>query len=630
MATSWVKNTTFLFSNMDGLGTEYADGDDVQVAEPGNGTIDLAWSGSDGSRRSKRVYALDNGIINMENGVKLYFYSGASSYIGGKGRVTIKGEPGGGTEIGEDDAGHMVETIWAGDQGIFSATNVTFGRIHNYFSCSYGASIYLQNCSGKVEDKKIVYHNGAGTFIAENCTFDSYYVGTVYVLQCGAGGGIAIFKDCAFGSGIDYIMGPLGNYYSTLFLVGDIVLDGDTDPKWSWFLMTDQQSITWAYYPKLKISENNNVEDALISVSHPLFEDTGIFTWDYDQWRVWFPTVYGLSDTDSNGDGYIYPLCKIGLREADDTKVTKYFSDSGQAETGDNQKYTVRITKNGYIGAEVVAWGNAGTVNLTLSGLSPPSIDSVTLSSSSITNRQQATLTVETGTIAEVVTAEVYGDREELDLDSDVGGVRTWIGYLSGADIGVCTTETITIYASSATETATNTAATLTVTQAVGVYGPLIKAIMEEMQSKLRNAGAGYPYLNAVASAEITIGEKLRDYDFPLIFIAPDHDSIRDLTTGNQQISEMKFYAVVEVKDYDTDYEHGLTDLIDIAGDVFDLFMHKDNRTLSNNARTSTVSDIDWASIEIPDKKSKKVDTLPLHMALMEVTVEFNYRSGSS
>lgn len=218
-------------------------------------------------------------------------------------------------------------------------------------------------------------------------------------------------------------------------------------------------------------------------------------------------------------------------------------------------------------------------------GGSGPTIDSVTLADSSISEMEESLLTVKTsGNEGKVVAIEVNGAREELDLDSDVGGVRTWSNYLRGDEIGECSSETITVYASTATNTTTDTSASITVTASSPMYAALLKNVQTDIRDKLRNASGSFTFLADMDNLNIEIGQ-VDDFKQNSIGIFISQDDIEDYTVARQR-SMLEVQVLVRVKDYDNPES---TELIDLTGDVYDILMALTNRKLSNYARISSV-----------------------------------------
>lgn len=252
------------------------------------------------------------------------------------------------------------------------------------------------------------------------------------------------------------------------------------------------------------------------------------------------------------------------------------------------------------------------------------SVDSVSIADASITTRGKTLATIETNAAALACAGEINSTYHIFDLISNVAGVKTWTGYLRGTKIGECTNEKLTVYACSATEADTDDSETLSVTVAPGTWGPLIQGVLEAVQDLLQNAGAGYPYLNAVASEDITIGERLLDYDFPLIHIEPATDNLGDYTSGNKFLSEFTAKLCIETKDPDSIV--ALEELTQITGDVIDLLQDPDNRQLSGLIRLQTPTVADWAYIE--EARDRKKKSSMLRWLYLDIDVEMIYRGG--
>ena len=252
-----------------------------------------------------------------------------------------------------------------------------------------------------------------------------------------------------------------------------------------------------------------------------------------------------------------------------------------------------------------------------------PVINSVTLSDNSITTREYTVLDVETEDTALVTSAIINSEYFALDLISSEGGVKTWRATIFGAQVGVVDGGTVTIYSSTNTDTSTDTSETITVTAASG-YASEIWGALQAIQNLMKNPGVAYTYLNAVDDGDITIGERLRDYDYPLVHIEPSIDDLNDYTSGNRILSQFKARICAETKDPDSTV--GLVDLKNLVGDIMDVLHANKNRTLSGVCRLETPRMVDWAYIE--DARDRKKKSSVLRWCYIEVDVELMYTGG--
>jgi len=364
--TDWNKSTSFLFSDMDGLGTPYEDDDTLIVSSGGDGVCDALWPGADGSRETANITINDGAKWQMENTVKLYCKANMIFRQWG-GNVKLKGQPGGGTEFGEDNAAKQNYSVMCYENAIYSASYVNFGRVNEYILARQGGHVNLDHCNIKYHTNcyrgLLIYDGGA--IECNDCTFTTPKVGTNYGCYM-YDGGTVILRNCVFDNTWDYLA-HCNLHACSVKMLGSISFAGATDPIAAWFSYTLSKKIYWQYYPKLTVNETNNVQDASLSIDHPSTNTEGFLRWEHNDFFQNLPPVYGENlQTDASGNSFVYALMKSGVTIHDGTMVIKYWSDSGEAETGDNQKYTVGLGKEGYHFATKTVWGDAGTVSFTL------------------------------------------------------------------------------------------------------------------------------------------------------------------------------------------------------------------------------------------------------------------------
>ena len=126
------------------------------------------------------------------------------------------------------------------------------------------------------------------------------------------------------------------------------------------------QDLDIRIYGANTVTEGTPLADVGVTIDHPSMDSRGMFV-DSTAYRS-LPPFLPYPLTDAAGESVIFTLQKTGhwcSELAIGSRTWKYWSDSGQAETGDNRKYTVTLAKVGYVSATDSDWsGNVMTGTL--------------------------------------------------------------------------------------------------------------------------------------------------------------------------------------------------------------------------------------------------------------------------
>lgn len=587
----WVVTTAKTLSDMDGGGTEFADGDRYTANSGAILTGDTAWSGADGSRGAGGDCTVNNGAIYyQENTVKFYFKTGFD-FVVNQGNVKILGESGGGTEFGSADTSNRMANMRVADASMY-VSYCDFGYGMSSFIQFNGTAIaHFYNCTIKEDTSYSLtfFLYGGSKLTLEECTV---HTTTAFFNTDNADFGVLTAINTTFTGG-SYVM--VAYKQMLIYWVGTSNWDGDYEPDATWWTGESRINRPILFkYNKLTVSESNNVSSAIVGFPTHLSQDAkGMFEWESTEtlWRTPM-TFWATPSTDASGDSVLYLLQYIMTMDINSTFEWKYVSDSGQAETGDNQKYTITMTKAGHSNESTTAWADGSTASLTLTVA--PVIATVTLSDSSIAENEETTLTITADDNTDVVAIEVNSTYHEIPLTKTVGTVTTWEAVIKGKDIGTCTTETITVYASNTALTDSDTSASITVTAATQMYAAMIMDVLNQLQDDMQGASSSYAYLNALDDECIMLGyrDTKNQFQNDAIYIELETDDIDDITVRATQESEIDVPLVVVCKNYE---ETALfTQIVNLVGDVYDLFMALSNRDLSDNCVINTVTRNNW------------------------------------
>lgn len=343
--TSWTVTTTTTTSAL-----PFVNGDDFTINSPGHLTA------NQNNKAGADCTVNDGGEFHVSAGIDFLFNNGGSYslVINEGGRVYCDGTSGNAAVIG-GDSGTDADSIdiISGGTLICNYTTIQY--------CSGSPSVDVDHASHIRMSNGTISHLGTysfyieGTSIFEEITWgdsDSDYCFRHYY-------GDLTIRDCTMKAGSGWIQ---GFYQHTIYLLGTNTIDiggGAVEP-------TNANAggacvFDFRYYPDLTLSEGNNLADCDVFVSHPSQPEAGIYLTNSANNMVYEPYIV-FEKTDSSGDVDIYLLQKTYY---DDT--WKYWSDSGQSETGDNQKFTIGLVKDSYDRNTTTKWADDGTASITLS-----------------------------------------------------------------------------------------------------------------------------------------------------------------------------------------------------------------------------------------------------------------------
>jgi hypothetical protein len=348
-----------LYSNMDGGGTPFVDGDSWSVTL---GSITADQNGKAGANCTMG----NDGIVYMDAGVSMLFNHGAVFKLtmsNGSKLIGI-GTVGSHCKIG-GDAGQDCNEFATNDGAIvhLEYTDIEYFQNANGWSVS-NSWMYLKNCTingMSTRGFRFFY----GYLEMDSCVFDFSCLYCVHCLYSG----YFIFKDVEFGTwpGADAWM--YTNRQSFVTLIGNNTINQNGGGAVPCDETNDITQATthavYVYYPKLDLDEGNNLAGCDVTLNHPSQNANGeiIITDGTGQVDFKFQAFLPFDQGDGSGDVDLYLLREV--MTTGDNVVP--ISDSGEAEAGDNQKFTIGLIKDGYLYNTTTAWSNAGTVSITLS-----------------------------------------------------------------------------------------------------------------------------------------------------------------------------------------------------------------------------------------------------------------------
>jgi len=363
----YVITTTRTFTDMDGIGTDYyvdasvpANSDSLTINSGGNVTDDLSMGGIG----SRAITVNEGGKLIINAGISLLFADGNKFLCLEGGQIISRGT-----------VGSRV-TITGGSQ-----TTTT-----NYFACTTGGKIYLENTDvsyfyifGQATVAGVDYNiqlvdstldyigfirsvSFVGAFELYNCRVTQrtaaryvfYYVGLFAV-------------NADFISVTDNLLAVASTTVKFSFAGCSYDGGGGALPINSDDFGVVTQDIDIRIYEASTVTVAGNLAGVSLSPDHPSLDSLGML-YDDDTFYMKIPGYLSCDQTNASGISTLYLLQKSaywpsGL--AVGSRTWKYWSDSGQAETGDNQKWTVTMAKSGYVTDTDTDWaGNAMTGTL--------------------------------------------------------------------------------------------------------------------------------------------------------------------------------------------------------------------------------------------------------------------------
>ncbi len=399
----YVIATTRTFTDMDGAGTDYyadptnpLNSDSLTINSGGDVTDDLTIGGI-GSRSitvnaggkfilssaaaggALSLKIADTFAITVNEGGQLFSIgtSGARVSITGSNTATV---------------GHRIYMYYGGN---FYGQHTDISTFYYGFETVRGSNIFLTNCT--IDDTgQYVFYGGSigGEITVINSTFTAR-TASRHIFAAGYSLGNILAINTAFITTTDNFLATCGNmalltfagctYQGAAIDIGDISIT--------------TMDIDIRIYEKSACTASGNLAGASVSPKHPS-QDTMGFLYDSDRYMKIPATLCVPDVTDATGATYFYGLQKSAYWPSGTAVVDrtwKYWSDSTQAEAGDNQKFTATFSKVGYVTVEDDDWiGNAmtATVSRIQAIPSPTGNPPLTLNSDAACTTRVSTLTV--------------------------------------------------------------------------------------------------------------------------------------------------------------------------------------------------------------------------------------------
>lgn len=352
--TSHVVTTTTNYSTL-----AVADGDDITINSGGVLSLDSGWAGADGSRGINGIAVNLNAIHIQDAGTTCKIKDTYEIQITEGGQWRSLGAVGNRCAItGSNTATntHYIQT-YIGGKFYIDYTDIS-GFYYGIYSL-YGGFIEMQNSTITGIGRDAVVTNRGVTVFLVNCSLAS---GSTFFVFTAADVGVITAINCTLTSNTD-------NRLASSTYGFKLVLAGCTYQGIG-IIADDFPNATLDYdiriYEESSITETNGESDVIIGSSHPSMDAEGMLYDDTNYIKIPGcinipPTVTGISKA------YILQKSaywRSGLAVVSRTWV--YWSDSGQAETGDNQKWTIYGGKTSYSSDTDTDWaGNAMTLNIT-------------------------------------------------------------------------------------------------------------------------------------------------------------------------------------------------------------------------------------------------------------------------
>jgi hypothetical protein len=185
-------------------------------------------------------------------------------------------------------------------------------------------TVILDTCSwGDSDHNRCLYDNGEGTWIIIDCTMKAAQA----------------WMEVTHWAKV-YLLGT-----NTIDIGGGAVEPDNTND-------TGAGIEQYMYYPKSTDNETNSLVNANLTLYHPSIDSDGMLVDSTTNMEYY--SYFSYDQTDASGNILTYKLKKVMF-----DKAWKYWSDSGQAEAGDNQKWTGYLSKTGYAEGSDTEW--AGT-----------------------------------------------------------------------------------------------------------------------------------------------------------------------------------------------------------------------------------------------------------------------------
>lgn len=357
LIASLVISTTTNYSTLD-----VADGDDITINSGGTLTLDSAWSGSDGSRDISGIDISAGGVHIQDAGTRLDINDTYEIIVREGGVWRSNGTSSSGCIINGENTATAAHRIrgYAGGKIFFEYTTISdFYAVGN----ELGGTITVSNST--INARYPIYTaNYGGVFNIYNSTINCNVAG-YYCIKGTEMKIAAINSD--FTSTTNQRL--INENYNIVAVFAGCTYQGTnmadiTDDDYATSTAFDYHLII---YDKSSVTEINSESGVYVSASHPSLDTDG-FLFDDDTSYDKYPGFLTHPLTNAGGVTNLYLLRKTAFWEsglATGDRTWKYWSDSGQAETGDNQKWTVLGSKSGYTSDTDTDWaGNAMTLSI--------------------------------------------------------------------------------------------------------------------------------------------------------------------------------------------------------------------------------------------------------------------------
>lgn len=402
----------------------WVDGDNFNVNASGDFEADI------NGKAGGNCVVNNDGKYRVAAGVDALFNSGGgfNLTVNEGGRVHGEGTLGNNAVIGGDAVTNMNQ-IAVGGGGYISADYTTF----QYISATPAIRVYedskgiFRNCTiQKLNAAGIAFDVLRGAFLEMDTVNFSGYDSCKTVFSAAAAASYLKLRNvtmevAAAGAWLSGVWSPTVEIIGTCTIdingAGAVEIDNTND------LGTYVED--FRYYPTLVLSEGNNVANCSPSVKHPqqtngqLIDSTTKIV--YDAYKV-------FDEGDGSGDVSLYLLEKAYFDGA-----WKRWSDSDFAAAGDNQKFTLSLSKTGYQWGSTTAWADDGTASITLTALA-----SITISNQLLTDYSITTSEFTTGRCTIVGAPDgvwISIDGKMTSINNIGSGI--WEGSVYGRDIGV-------------------------------------------------------------------------------------------------------------------------------------------------------------------------------------------------
>ena len=335
--------------------TGFVDDDYFIINSGGNYTADISKkAGADCNINVGGVYNVDPGVSALFNNTAAF-----ELWVNEGGEAHFNGTSGSGVITG-GDGGQDADRFLAYRGGYIYAIYTTFQNFSHSgsFYAELGGCFHFRNCTFANINASAFTLNAGTTVIMEDCTFSDYDITSMFSSSAAT----IVLKDTTLKATGNWM---LGSWREKVTFIGDVI--------WDWSASSAPPDETndfgtfvedYTFFNKLTLDEGNNLEDCTPTIHHPSQPEAGWLLRDSNNGTSYSPYLT-FEKTDGSGDIDIYLLKRTYFNG-----VGKSWSDSGQAQTGDNDEFTIGLIKPGYDYNTTTAWADDGTASITLSAVS--------------------------------------------------------------------------------------------------------------------------------------------------------------------------------------------------------------------------------------------------------------------